>query len=60
MKRISTIYSGKLIKIKLRNLVESIYGSYYVNYYFIEVINSLNKNMIFLLKIILSKLYHKK
>jgi len=52
---------GKLIKINLDNLIESIYVSPYVDDYFIEVINSLiEKYNISNKDIILSELYYKK
>ena len=52
---------GKLIKINLDNLIESIYVSPYVDDYFIEVINSLiEKYEISNKDIILSELYYKK
>lgn len=52
---------GKLIKINLDNLIESIYVSPYVDDYFIEVINSLiEKYDISNKDIILSELYYKK
>lgn len=61
MKKACQFISLETNKINLDNLIENIYVSPYVDDYFIEGINSLIENMIFLIMVlILLDLYYKK
>jgi hypothetical protein len=60
MKKACQFISLETNKINLDNLIENIYVSPYVDDYFIEGINSLIENMIFLIMVlILLDLYYK-